>query len=1262
MTGQPDAQASGGAEREPPARLDVRVTGGGDAYVAGGDISIIQAFGRTRPRRPAGRGADDRCPYPGLEPFTAPYAEWFYGREQAVALVRGRLDARLREGGPLVVLGPSGAGKSSLLAAGVLPDIADGSLPVEGSAHWRQVLLTPTAAPAVALSTAVGHDGAAQDWRSDAERCVDEILHGAGAAGLVLVVDQFEEIFTLCTDEAERRWFIEVLDRLARPPAGNALVVLGLRADFYAQCAAYEQLRAALRADPVLLDPMSEAEIEQAIRHPAEDVGLEIQDGLVELLLADLGAVGDPAPGDGTAGSWAGGLPMLAHTLRLTWQERRDGTLTVDGYRLTGGIRGAIARTAEDLFTALTPEGREVARTLFLRLVAVGRDADDARRHVAHLDLVRDLPGGGLTAAVVDGFIQHRLLTKDRLTVTIAHEALIDAWPRLKGWIEQDRAGNLIRQEMEEAAAAWRRADRDSALLYRGNLLESALSWAAGHPGDLSATAVAFLRAASRQEQRARRRRHRGIAAVTALALIAFTAAVLALRQSAAARSAATTAINNQISAETLQLAGTDPALAAQLALVAHDRAPNQDTASRLLNLENTSIATDLAVSPGAVVWSVATGPHGQLLATGSADNGVRLWDVSDPHHAVLLGYAQPPTASPVVSVAFSPDGNLLAAGNLGASGHTGGVVTLWNVTDPRHPTRLGPPLTAAGDVTGVAFSPDGHTLAEVGSAGGGGSGIVNLWDVTDPAHPAQPSGPEIRPIGVVSSLLFSPDGRLLITDDSGGDVELWGMGDTSHPAQHLSEFHAAGTPMAVSPDRGFLVVGGEHDTLEIWDIQNPRQPGSKLRGQPLAGLTSDVLSVAFSRDGRVLAVANANGIISLWNMTDPYFPNTLGQLPSGSEHAAVSLAFNPDGHTLAAAGRDGAVTLWSLPPTLLPGGGPVAFSRDGHLLATSNGITMARLWEVADPHSPVPLGMPESGASSPVGSLAFSPDGHTLALGTAGAGGGTVWLSDITDPRKPVPLTTLMGFVGGVSSVAFSPDGRTLAAGGSDGTVRLWKVTAPRAASPLGEPLRGFAGGVSSVAFSPDGRTLAAGGGDGTIRLWSVADPQAASPLGSLPTGASGGVASVVFSPDGRTLAAGGGDGTVRLWDATDPRAPSPLGDPLKGSSGAVGSVAFSPDGRTLAAGGSDGTVWRWTVGDVRAPARLGQPLTGPVGAVNSVAFSSDGHTLAIASTDATVRLLDLNAAAAIRRLCATSAGALTRDRWSQYVPQLPYWQPCAA
>ncbi|MFD9687778.1 NACHT and WD repeat domain-containing protein, partial [Kitasatospora sp. NPDC059088] len=1033
----------------------MHVTGGGDAYVAGGNISIVHGAGRVRTRRAVGRGVDIRCPYPGLQSFTAPYAEWFYGREQAVALVRGHLDVRLREGGPLVVLGPSGAGKSSLLAAGVLPDLAGGGLPVDGSAHWRQVLLTPTASPATALSTAFDHRGGSQNWPTDAERSAAELLSDTGAAGLVLVVDQFEEIFTLCTDETERSWFIDVLDHLARSPARNVLVVLGLRADFYAQCTAYERLRTALRASPVLLDPMSRTEIEEAIRYPAEDVGLEIQDGLVEVLLAELGTTAAPAHGDGTATSWAGGLPLLAHALRLTWQERRDDTMTVEGYLMTGGIRGAVARTAEEVFTALTPEGREVARALFLRLVAVSRDTDDVRRHVAYRDLVQDLPEGGLTEMVLDGFIQHRLLTKDRLTVTIAHEALIEAWPRLRGWIDQDRAGNLIRQELEEAATAWARADRDSGLLYRGGVLESACRWATDHPGDLSASADAFLRASTRQQQRLRRRRRRAVAAVTALAVLAFATAVFAFQQSEAARSAAGLAVNKQLSAEVLQLAGTDPALAAQLALVAHERAPSQDTELQLVNLENTPISTDLAVSSGTAVSRIAFSPDGALLATASADNGVRLWDARDPHRCVLLGYMQPPTATPAVALEFSPDGKVLAiGGNLGDSGHRGGVATLWDMTDARHPVQLGRPLQAPGDAADVKFSPDGHILAVGGDVDGGESGIVKFWDVTDPRHAAQRTDPDVQPSVAVSSMLFSPDGKAVVTNSS-GRLELWDMNDTSHPAQHLSDLAGAGAPMALSTDRSILVVGGRHNSLDFWNIENPRIPGRTVSAGLLAGLTSDITSVAFSPDGSVLAVATTDGITNLWNMTDPYYPTTLERLPRRSERPATSLAFSKDGHTLAEARRDGTVTLWSLPPTLLAGGGPVAFSQQRHLLATSNGMTWARLWDVTDPHRPALLGMPQSGAAGPVAALALSSDGRTAALGTASAGGGgAVWLSDITDPRKPTPLPTLLGFVGGVSSVAFGPDGHTLAAGSEDGTVRLWETIDPHKPTPLGAPL----------------------------------------------------------------------------------------------------------------------------------------------------------------------------------------------------------------
>ncbi|SCE62271.1 hypothetical protein GA0115253_110291, partial [Streptomyces sp. Termitarium-T10T-6] len=631
------------------------MTGGGSLYQAGRDLHV--RHGDEGRRTVPGPGADQvQCPYPGLAPFGAEHRQWFHGRERMVHLVCERMDARMREGGPLVLIGPSGAGKSSLLAAGVLPALDEGRLPVAGSSTWPRLLLTPTASPAQAVAAAAGLDAetarrTVPTWRADPARCVAELREITAAeemaeetvstdrtpsTGLVVVVDQFEEVFTACGDETEREWLIDVLDRLARPE-GGAVVVLGVRADFYAACTAHPQLRAALRAGPVLLEPMTQAELKDAIRRPAADVGLDVEDGLVEVLLADLGAVDGPA---GTGGT--GRLPLLAHALRATWQQRHGHTLTVDGYRVTGGIQGAIATTANRLYDTLPPPCHEAARWVFLRLVIVGRDADDSRRRVRDDELLRNAPDPEAAARVLDDFTRGRLLTRDRDTVVMTHEVLIRAWPRLRGWIEHDRNGNLVRQEVEEAAAAWEQASREAAALYRGNRLAAALAWSETRGTELSGSVRAFLAAAHRHQRRGQRMRRAAVATITALAVVASLAAVFAFRQESEALKARDQAINAAVTSASVQLAPTDSSLSAQLALTSYRMDPTADAASRVITAANTPLATRLPGPPGSVA-TVAYSPDGHMLAAGNAyQNLVRLWDVSDPGRPVALGRPVP--------------------------------------------------------------------------------------------------------------------------------------------------------------------------------------------------------------------------------------------------------------------------------------------------------------------------------------------------------------------------------------------------------------------------------------------------------------------------------------------------------------------------------------------------------------------------------------------------------------------------------------------
>ena len=460
---------------EVPVRLEVHASGEARVNQAGRDLHLHYQDGVRRARRVEPSTQAEECPYPGLASFGREQARWFFGRDELTSELIARLDERLRAGGVQVVVAPSGAGKSSLLHAGLLPQLEDGALP--GSSRWPRMVFTPTAQPLGALATQVaaltGADPATltEDLAAGSQRHV-EVLRGHlgsedSGARVVVVVDQLEELFTLCTDDQHRRTFIELLARLARPPQPVALVVVGVRADFYAACVNYPELRTALQDNPLVVGPMSDTELRAAIRYPARDVGLDVESGLVELLLQDLG---DTA--GGMTGYESGRLPLLAHALRTTWQQRHGHMLTVDGYRTTGGIHRAVATTAEGVFTGLDPAGQHEARTLFLRLIKIGDGTEDTRRRVARTDLLQGRHPSSVSP-VVDAFTQGRLLTRDRDTVEITHEALLRAWPRLRQWIDSDRAGNLIRQELEEATAVWDREGCDAAGLYRGSRLEA---------------------------------------------------------------------------------------------------------------------------------------------------------------------------------------------------------------------------------------------------------------------------------------------------------------------------------------------------------------------------------------------------------------------------------------------------------------------------------------------------------------------------------------------------------------------------------------------------------------------------------------------------------------------------------------------------------------------------------------------------------------------------------------------------------------------
>jgi WD40 repeat protein len=1211
---------------------------------------------------------DSVCPYRGLEAFQQEHAANFYGRSGSTEALRLRLAGVYGAGGGLLmVLGPSGVGKSSLLRAGLLPAVREHGLGVPGSSGWPSLVTTPGPDPIRALAQqvpelggvfaedgAVGRppagDGPAEPGTGPAEAgppVLDEVgireaisgyaeRHGGAGARLILLVDQFEEVFTLCSSPVRRQRYLEALRAACTPAVAGgtapALVVVGIRADFYERSFEHPVLSEALQERQFVLGPMNADELQEAVAEPARNVGLRIEPGLVELLLRDAGLRG------GAPATDAGVLPLVSHALRATWEKRKRGALTIEGYQVTGGIHGAVEATAEQAWHELDGPGQAAALRLLLTLTRIGLDAGhDTRGHGDKqrlLSQTRDRPAAEEALEVLVGA---RLVTVDAESARLAHEALLHSWPRLRRMIEEHRADLLLRQQVEEDAAKWRRRE---ASLYRGEVLRRAQVWARKDsldgPSDLARTFLA-------RSTRARRL----IIGAVVVALLAYGAiAVVARNQRDDARF-------SDVVAEADRLQSLDPSLAAQLDLVAHQMRPSdQEVDGRVLSTQLAPLARSLSGPIGAI-YDTAFSPDGRTLATASEGHNVQLWNLADPEHPVALGAPLVAGASWVSAARFSPDGRTLASSN------GDGTVHLWNVADPAHPVVLGPPLNGGdSSISLLTFSPDGRTLATAND-----DKTVRLWDLTDPAHPVL--GPALAGhTDVVRSVAFSPDGQLLAAGGDDRTVLLWNMADRAHPALlpsplvgHSDTVHS----VAFSPDGRLLATGSDDKTARLWNVTDPARPTPV--GAPLVGHESAIWSVAFSPDGQRLATGSQDGTSRLWNLTDPTDIQPAGQRLASSTGGILAVAFSPDGHTLASGGEDGRTLLWSLPETVLFGHrsriNAVAYSPDGRVLASGSRDETVRLWNVADPALPTPIGAPLGGAEAYVTALAFGPDGRLLAEVSADR---ALRLWNVADPAHPVQVgPTIERHAQYGNPVAFSPDGKVLATTATDDSAQLWNVADPAHPAPLGTPLPVGQGFISSVAFSPDGHTLAAStaNSEGAVRLWDVTDPARAVSLGAPLEPHAGQVQQAVFSPDGRTLAATGEDKSVRLWDVTDRARPTPL-PTLTGHTEVVSTAAFSPDSHLLVSGGVDKTARVWDVSDPSDPAASSQPLSGHTGAVRDVAFAPDGRTLATASEDDTVIVWNLDIEASIRRVCNSTQGTLTPEQWHATLPDLPYSPPC--
>lgn len=1198
----------------------------------------LAALHRAR-RAPGRKRASDSAPYRGLASFQPEDAGWFFGREPLTRLLVSLITGPAVATVPLAVVGPSGSGKSSLLRAGLIPALnrfnpvsqADGEA-------LSPVLLTPGATPVETLAACLPATRAVADTasrlRSDPGNCMEK------AAPPVIVVDQFEEVFTACQVEDDRRSFVRALSALSSP----TVVVLGLRADFYGQALRYPELAAALQYRQVVVRPMTQEQLRRVIVEPARRAKVEVEDGLVELLLRELAPATRAGDAHG-AGHEPGALPLLSHALLATWERSRGSRLTVADYRASGGIRDGIARTAEAVYQALDNSERDEARRLFLRLVRVNDEATQTRCRVPVGELAGSPDSPATSYDVLGPFVDQRLITVSEENAEISHETLLDAWPRLRAWIEAGRDGLRIRRRIDDGARMWLEASHDEGALSRGGQLAIAREWAADpmNRDSLSSLGREFVDAgiardhAERESGRRRTRRLRQlVAALTVLALTNAGLTGYVFRQREAANAARDNADSRELAIEAAELRGQDVSVAAQLSLAAYQTARTPDAVASVLESSGTPAAARIIDSAG-LVQAVGISPDHRTLAVAASDGTLRLWNVATPGRPFSLGPAlKNDPGSPLYAVAFSPNGQLVAAAGAAET------VQVWNVSNPQHPFAVGGPLGGPKNtVYSVAFSPNSTVLA-AGSA----DGAIRLWNMSDPSH-ARPLATLSQAAGAAEAVAFSPDGGILAAGYAGKIVRLWNVADPRGPVglgAPLAGPANTVTSVAFSPNGDTLAVGSLDDEVWRWNVTDPVRP---IRDAPLSGATDWVNAVAFSPNGTTVAAGSSDDAVHLWNLATG---RLIGTLPDPG--IITSLVWD-SANLLVTGGADGVVRLWTLPPPVLAASGPVnsiAFQHSGNVLAV--GSNDLELWDLATRS----LLTAHDVNGTFVNAVAFNPGGTMLATGY---GNGLVQLWSVAHgtlaPDGPALPATKNGLV---ESVAFSPDGQVLASGGDDGTVRLWDVHDPTHPVSL-KSIDDSRDKVFCVVFSPNRHILAAASTDNLTRLWDVTDPARPRRLGKPLAGPASYALSAAFSPDGRILAVGSADQALRLWDVADPTRPKLIGVPLTGLGAYVYSVAFSPDGQTLAAGLTDGKVGMWNLANPDHPA-LVATLIGPTEHVYTVSFSPNGRRLAAGSADSTVRLWDTDPAAAAAGICATAGESLTRTEWATYAPGRPYAPPC--
>lgn len=1255
----------------------------GDVYTAGGhfigrDLIIhnleIKEIEHLRPEP-----CDPPCvpPYQGLLSFGKNDADRFFGRQNLITEIVNRLHRTPF----LTVIGASGYGKSSVVCAGVVPTVLGLIVPTNKAkplpGKWKDIIITPTAQPLRQLAANLYPYDPEEQRKFQTElrqsnRALAEALNRATLADeqdRFLVIDQFEELFTLCFDKTVRQAFINNLLHITQNPQPSLKTILVLRADFYQQCLEYKELAQHIVDNQIIVSQLDPEELAEAILQPAAKGYWKLQARLVDQMLLD-------------AGSEPGALPLLSHALLETWNRRRERIMTLSGYREAGGVDGAIAKTAESVYASLSQDEQLIAKRLFLRLTGVlDEETPDTRRR-ANFTEIGDDPA---IQRVQHQLVQSRLITADEQGLQVAHEALIRNWPRLRQWIDTDREGFIIHRRLTNSAQMWANNGQDSSYLYTGLRLAEASQWIKEKANyeNLNTDEHVFLETSILAEQQSKRNRRLAqtgaIVVLTILVIVSIAAllinnarnnAIVAQGEAVAAQAtsdinaslastreseaqaaeAEIAALKNSIQANQLAEAARaelqeDPELSLMLAIAGLGLSNQANTQARFYD----AIFSFYRGAPYdyySDVWnSVVLNPSGdKILITGN-DGTAKLWDFYGNELAFLDGHADV-----IKSATFDPSGKYIVTTS------NDSTAKLWD-SDGHEIAPLG---SSTDSVSTALFSPSGNHILTMDD-----SKAVKLW-AFDGGQLASLDGHS----DTVLSAVFSPDGKRILTASADGTAKVWELNGNQFASLdgHTDAVYSA----VFSPDGNLILTSSWDGTTKLWDIN-----GTEL------GSFDGTVGTSFSPTGNQIygRTDEPATAIKLWDLNGTelvsvYYParffswiifNPVGDLVLTSSNNDITTAelrhldrdeltilaghtgwihsavFNRAGDLILTASEDGTAKLWDTNGSELAslnghtkGVYSATFSKDETRIITVSDDQTVKVWDLNGTEL-ASLNDPENHVNKAL----LSPNNDSMVTVLADK---TVKFWKISGSQ----FTSLVGHTGSVSSAVFNPTGDLILTASFDNTAILWDLNGNKHIS-----LNGHHSPIYSAIFNSTGDYILTESESDGSKLWDVnghelpfwdgqnnshafmfsptedtvlsIDKDSVVMLRDLSSnelvsieGLGNSVTTAIFSPNGdRILTVSRGD-TAQLWDLNGNELNS---FPLMEYSIVITWAAFNPTGDLILTADGGGTSQLWDLDGNQLASFAGHEDW-----VNSAVFNPAGDLIVTASRDGTARLWDLD------------------------------------